>query len=324
MSERIDDLVDRQRWAPVHLNAISAEIGRCAVIDEQDRHILAVTMALDYPSAGVLLGGPPGVGKTIVAKALAGAIGGEFSRIQGTPDKLPADITGTEMPDEERRHWGFVPGPLFANVVLADEITRLAPRTQSALLEGMQEGQATIGRYTYPTPKPHRVLATYNPAERSQGTYLLTLANLDRFITSLDMHYLDEHNRFAIMERSQNEPNNVVGLDEFMWSSKAIRYIQVDPDKMWRVVRIQSILDKFEIVDSQQSNVLSNRVAGHIIYVAQGLATAESSPSVADEHVDRAAIKVLGHRIAFTDEALEWGETGAHAVEEALKYSYSS
>jgi MoxR-like ATPase len=137
----------------------------------------------------VLVQGVPGLGKTLLSKSLAGALGGNFKRIQGTSDLMPTDITGTHLFDAARNAFLFRPGPLFADVVLFDEVNRAGPRTQSALLEAMEERQVTVDREQFPLPPDFLVIATQNPRE-FEGTYPLPESQLDRFMLRLDLTYL--------------------------------------------------------------------------------------------------------------------------------------
>ena len=136
----------------------------------------------------VLVQGVPGLGKTLLAKSLAGALGGEFKRIQGTSDLMPTDITGTHLFDGTRNEFMFRPGPLFADVVLFDEVNRAGPRTQSALLEAMEERQVSVDRAMFALPADFLVIATQNPRE-FEGTYPLPESQLDRFMLRLDLPY---------------------------------------------------------------------------------------------------------------------------------------
>jgi MoxR-like ATPase len=151
-------------------------------------------------SGHVLLEGPPGLAKTLACRSLAGALHGEFKRIQFTPDLLPSDIVGTRIFDQRESAFTTVRGPIFANVVLADEINRAPAKVQSALLEAMQERQVTIGPQTHPLPDPFIVMATMNPLD-SEGTYALPIAQMDRFLIKIDVDYPSRIEELAILER---------------------------------------------------------------------------------------------------------------------------
>ena len=151
-------------------------------------------------SGHVLLEGPPGLAKTLACRSLADALHGEFKRIQFTPDLLPSDIVGTRIFDQRESAFTTVRGPIFANVVLADEINRAPAKVQSALLEAMQERQVTIGPQTHPLPDPFIVMATMNPLD-SEGTYALPIAQMDRFLLKIDVGYPSRADELAIMER---------------------------------------------------------------------------------------------------------------------------
>ncbi|MFT4213228.1 MAG: AAA family ATPase [Microbacterium sp.] len=156
----------------------------------------------------VLVEGVPGLAKTLTVNALARAIGGSFQRIQFTPDLMPADVSGTRVFDQRTGGFEVVPGPVFANLLLADEINRAPAKVQSALLEVMQERQVTIGRETFPVPDPFLVLATQNPIE-SDGTYPLPEAQLDRFLFNVLVDYPQPHEEFVVVERALAQPARV-------------------------------------------------------------------------------------------------------------------
>ena len=148
----------------------------------------------------MLVQGVPGLGKTLLAKALAQALGGEFKRIQGTPDLMPSDIIGVHVFDERERSFIFRPGPLFADVVLVDEINRAGPKTQAALLEAMEERQVSVERSVFALPADFMVLATQNPRE-FEGTYPLPESQLDRFMLRIDMEYPERLAEIEVLER---------------------------------------------------------------------------------------------------------------------------
>ncbi|RJR26106.1 MAG: MoxR family ATPase [Desulfobacteraceae bacterium] len=152
----------------------------------------------------VLIEDVPGLGKTLIAKALAQSIGGSFKRVQFTPDLLPADITGFNIYNQKTGQFHFQPGPVMTNVLLADEINRTIPRTQSSLLESMEERQVTVDGHTYPLPRPFFVIATQNPIEL-EGTFPLPEAQLDRFLLRIHLGYPNGEEEIEIMERFQKK-----------------------------------------------------------------------------------------------------------------------
>ncbi|MFC6754847.1 AAA family ATPase, partial [Halorubrum tibetense] len=179
----------------------------CArVIDEVGSAVVADRDFLERVTLGILARGHvlledvPGTGKTLSARSFATALGLEFSRIQFTPDLLPSDVTGTNVFDERDSTFSFSPGPIFANVVLADEINRAPPKTQAALLEAMEEGQVTVDGDTHDLPSPFYVIATQNPVE-SEGAFPLPEAQLDRFMVKTSLGYPDEAGEVEILRR---------------------------------------------------------------------------------------------------------------------------
>lgn len=184
-----------------NIDRIRAEIGK--VIVGQDAVVDNVMIAL-IGGGHVLLEGVPGLGKTMLVRTLGQVLNLEFSRMQFTPDLMPADIIGTDILDEDehgRRSFRFQPGPVFANLVLADEINRATPKTQSALLEAMQEQTVTVADHSYPLESPFFVLATQNPLEM-EGTYPLPEAQLDRFLFKLDVGYPSQNEMSEILKRT--------------------------------------------------------------------------------------------------------------------------
>ncbi len=178
------------------------------IIVGQDEIIEQVLVAI-YVGGHSLITGLPGLAKTLLVRTIADTLGLTFKRIQFTPDLMPADITGTEIIEEDRstgkRQLVFVPGPVFSNMILADEINRTPPKTQAALLEAMQEKRVTVGGKTFPLSPPFFVLATQNPIEL-EGTYPLPEAQLDRFMLNIVIDYLDEADEIEVVRRTTAEP----------------------------------------------------------------------------------------------------------------------
>ncbi|WP_009965518.1 MULTISPECIES: AAA family ATPase [Verrucomicrobium] len=203
--------------------ALRSEMKKCVVGQEETAELLLLTLLC---RGHALLLGVPGVGKTLMSAALAKALHLEFHRVQFTPDLMPGDITGTEVLEEDpstgRYQRIVMPGPLFANVLLADEINRTPPKTQAALLQAMQEGQVTIGRETYTLPSPFLVLATQNPIEM-EGTYPLPEAQLDRFFFCIRVNYPDQEDELAI---AMNAPGSALAAVNAVLDAEALKALQ--------------------------------------------------------------------------------------------------
>src|SRR5881296_1320743 len=180
------------------------------VIVGQD-HLLERLLIALLARGHILVEGVPGLAKTMAIKTLAEAIGGEFKRIQFTPDLVPADLVGTRIYNQKTGEFNTSFGPVFTNLLLADEVNRAPAKVQSALLEVMQERQVTIGRETYQVPNPFLVLATQNPIE-TEGTYPLPEAQVDRFMMKVLVGYPSEEEEFVIVERVTGLPNDVVAM----------------------------------------------------------------------------------------------------------------
>ncbi|MFG0260789.1 MAG: AAA family ATPase [Novipirellula sp. JB048] len=245
----------------------------------------------------LLLEDVPGVGKTLAAKALAHSIDGKFSRLQFTPDLLPSDITGSMVYRSDRREFEFHPGPIFANVVLADEINRAPPRTQSALLEAMSEGSVSIDGVTHPLPQPFIVVATQNPFE-FEGTYALPESQLDRFLLRTSIGYPDRQwEREVLVTHRDGEPVNqlrsVVNLE-------AIRVAQTQVRK---VVFEDSLVNYLlDIVAATRSHAefeygVSTRGALSFYRGCQARAISESRHFVTPDDIKALAVATLSHRV---------------------------
>jgi MoxR-like ATPase len=234
-----------RREAAERLHAIEQAVSR-TVVGQPD----AVRQAVACFVAGghALLEGAPGLGKTLLVRSLASALGLEFSRVQFTPDLLPADVTGTTVlvESEGGRRFEFRPGPLFGNVVLADEVNRATPRTQSALLEAMQEGQVTVGCDRHPLPSPFCVLATQNPVEM-EGTFPLPEAQLDRFLAKILVAPPAEAALVEILSRSSSPapalPETVLTRDALAALSAEARGVELAEPVLRHVARVVRATD---------------------------------------------------------------------------------
>lgn len=248
----------------------------------------------------VLLEGPPGLAKTLACRSLAAALDGDFKRVQFTPDLLPADIVGTRIFDQREAAFDTVLGPIFANVVLADEVNRAPAKVQSALLEAMQERQVTIGHQTYPLPNPFIVLATMNPLD-SDGTYALPFAQLDRFLIKVRVDFPTRDQELAILERfavEQTEPvRGAASLaDALSWREQA-RAIHVDP----KIKRY--IVDIVGFTRAGHPHIecgASPRATLALAFVSRARALLDGRDFVLPDDVRAVAPMVLRHRIAFT------------------------
>lgn len=245
----------------------------------------------------VLLEDVPGVGKTLVGKALAKSISGQFRRIQFTPDLLPADITGSSFYDAKSHEFTFNPGPVFANIVLADEINRTTPRTQSALLEAMSERQVSADGQTYPLPQPFMVIATQNPLE-FEGTYPLPESQLDRFLLRISVGYPDRAHELELLT-SHREGEPVDRLDAALTTGQVAQLQQAV-----RQVKVDEAINGYllDIVHATRQNEdlhVGTSIRGTLaLYRAsQALALIEGRCYVIPDDVKRLAVPVLAHRV---------------------------
>jgi len=270
-----------------------------ATIVGQDEVCEGLVLAL-IVGGHVLLEGAPGVAKTLACRALAAAVGGVFRRVQFTPDLLPSDVTGTRIFDQKTGEFATVFGPLFANVVLADEINRAPAKVQSALLEGMQERRATIGPQTYDLPAPFVVLATMNPYD-ADGTYPLPLAQLDRFLAKLIVAYPSLEEERTIVDRfGTGEPPlaaNVVTLDDVRrWQAEA-HAVFVDSAIRDYAVALVRASRGAELV----AHGASPRAALALVALARARAYLEGRGFATPDDVRDVAPSVLRHRLSYDD-----------------------
>jgi MoxR-like ATPase len=270
-----------------------------ATIVGQDVVVEALVLTL-IAGGHVLLEGAPGVAKTLACRALAAAVGGVFRRIQFTPDLLPSDIVGTRIFDQRSGEFTTVLGPLFGNVVLADEINRAPAKVQSALLEGMQERRATIGLQTFDLPAPFVVLATMNPYD-ADGTYPLPLAQLDRFLAKVVVTFPSLEEERAIVDRfGAGEPPlraNVATLEDVLHWQRDAREVFVDAKLRDYAVALVRATRDADLV----AHGASPRAALALVALARARAYLEERSFAVPDDVRDVAPAVLRHRISYDD-----------------------
>jgi MoxR-like ATPase len=280
------------------------------VIVGQDQLLERMVVAL-VARGHVLVEGVPGLAKTLAVRTFANALGVEFQRIQFTPDLVPADIVGTRIYNQKVGAFEVSLGPIFANLVLADEVNRAPAKVQSALLEAMQERQVTIGRETHPLPDPFLVMATQNPIE-SDGTYPLPEAQVDRFMLKVLVDYPTPTEEFVIVERmiaGLEDVSEVMDVHQLRALQKAVPSVYVDPALIEYAVRVAgatrgpSALGLDDLARYVTFGV-SPRASIYMVIAAQALALVRGRQYVLPEDVRTMAPDVLRHRLVLSYEAL--------------------
>jgi MoxR-like ATPase len=277
----------------------------------------------------VLLEGVPGLGKTLLAKTLADAVALKFSRVQFTPDLMPADILGTHMVsvDGGRPTMTLQKGPLFANVVLADEINRASPKTQSALLEAMQERQISLGNTTYPLEAPFFVIATQNPLE-SEGTYPLPDAQLDRFLMKLLIRFPTEDEVMAVVARTTGkfefDVEKVASAEDINAAGRALRQMPVaDHVLRYAVQLVFATHPESPLATASVKRYIkvgaSPRAAQSLALVGKFFAILDRRLNVSVEDVQRAALPCLRHRLARNFDAIADGVTTDAVIQDITR-----
>jgi MoxR-like ATPase len=294
----------------IKTNIAKVIVGKSITID-----LLLVAMLCE---GHVLIEDVPGVGKTMLARALAISLGGSFKRLQCTPDLLPNDVTGISVFNQAEGDFKFRPGPLFVNIMLADEINRATPRTQSALLEAMQECQVTMDGTTYPLPKPFMVLATQNPVE-FEGTFPLPEAQLDRFILKIEMGYPNYEEEMEIIHRLARQ-HPIESLSAVAAPSELEGLIP----RVWDVNVDETVVDYLiRLVDATRHHPdillgASPRASLALYKTSQALAAIQGRDHVLPDDVKTLAIPVLSHRLMLKPETELRGVTNISMIERIL------
>ena len=321
------DDVELLRQAAAGYQLLRNEIGRVIVGQEQ---IVRQLLAAIFAEGHVLIIGVPGLAKTLLVKTLAQALNWTFKRIQFTPDMMPADIIGMELLQEDpatgRRTWHFTHGPIFAHLILADEINRTPPKTQAALLEAMQEYHVTSMGRGYPLDKPFIVVATQNPIEQ-EGTYPLPEAQLDRFMFSLVVDYPSKDEEELIVAETTSprdiriEP--VYTREQMIEFQKLVRRVPVSPHVIRYAVALARATrpnddEATEFVKRHVEWGAGPRAAQNMVLAGKAFAVLDGRPAVTAEHIRQAAAPVLRHRVLPNYHAMGERITSAEIIASIL------
>ena len=297
-------------------------IGQEAVIDQ--------ILAAIFTGGHCLLVGVPGLAKTLIVSTIAKILDVEFKRIQFTPDLMPSDITGTNVLDENdagRREFRFVQGPVFTNILLADEINRTPPKTQAALLQSMQEQEVTVGQTTYDLPDPFFVIATQNPIEQ-EGTYPLPEAQLDRFMFNVKVDYPTFKEEERVLESTSRgekpEVRKVLTAKSIVFLQKQIGQIEVGPMTINYVASlVRATRPKDESAPKFVQDLIDwgagPRAGQYLIAGGRAMAAMDGRPVVSLDDIRQVAIPVLRHRIAPNFQAQAEGYTSESIIERLIE-----
>jgi MoxR-like ATPase len=306
---------------------MTEQLGK-VVVGQSD--VIEQILAAIFTRGHCLLVGVPGLAKTLMVSSIAQVIDVGFKRIQFTPDLMPSDITGTMVLDENeqgRREFRFVRGPIFANIILADEINRTPPKTQAALLQAMQEREVTVGQETHKLPDPFFVIATQNPIEQ-EGTYALPEAQLDRFMFNVKVDYptLDEEKRIINATAKDDVPelSKVLSGKAITNLQKLVRSVPVSEfvtDYVVKLVRATRPKDPTapDFIKRMVDYGAGVRAGQYLVRAGQAFAAMDGRFTVAVDDIKRAAAPVLRHRVGANFQAQAEGKTSDDLVSELLK-----
>jgi MoxR-like ATPase len=295
---------------------VLAEVGR-AVVGKRGQ--LSLILAGILAGGHVLIEDNPGLAKTLAARSFAQALGLQFRRVQFTPDLLPSDITGSFVYDQSKNEFAFRSGPLFAGLVLADEINRTPPKTQAALLEAMQEGQATVEGRTFQLPKPFHVIATANPIEY-EGTYPLPEAQLDRFLLRVAFGYPSKDEEWQVLRRRVERRTETINVEQVLDAEQLLAM-----QRITETVEVSETVGRYcvDLVDATRfhQHLLvgsSPRGALALLLVARAYALIHHRDYVTPEDVKAVAVPALAHRVTLRPEMWMRSLSPADVIEAVL------
>lgn len=297
-------------------NSLMNEVSK--VIIGKNENLRRVTVGI-LSNGNMLLEDFPGLAKTLLANTFAQALGCKFKRVQFTPDLLPSDIMGTYMYDQKSGDFKLRAGPLFTNILLADEINRAPPKTQAALLEAMEEKQVTIEGITHKLPAPFVVIATQNPIEQ-EGTYPLPEAQMDRFLMKMSMGYPDRAEEKAILARRKmrgqdaHDVEQITSPKKVVAMQKALETVHVDPAILSYIVEIVQRTRE----DHRVTNGASPRASQALFKSGRAAAAIAGRNYVIPDDIKGIALQIISHRINMKPEAKIRGITGMHIVRKIL------
>ena len=322
MSDRLTEDVSKLQG---RFSTLKAEVAKVLVGQDDMLHRLLLGL---LAGGHVLLEGVPGLAKTLVIRTLADAVEATFSRIQFTPDMLPGDVVGTQVYNPREGSYSVRKGPVFGNLVLADEINRAPAKVQSALLEAMQEKQVTLGDQTFRLNEPFLVLATQNPIEQ-EGTYPLPEAQLDRFMLKLKVGYPTRDEEVKIIDRmagagSEPSASKVMRIEEILAAREVVRQIFVDDKvKRYAVDLVAATRDPKGSGMPQLAPLIDNgasvRASISLIKVAKAQAVLAGRTYISPHDVKTVALDVLRHRVMVSYEAEAQGKTSDHVISQILE-----